>query len=92
MTVVRKTVIVLISSNYKIIITSPFKSLACVPSPTFLCTNAAFASLPPSVASPSHWNFLKYALIGDLTEGTAFASYDCYGLFSFVSILLFISI
>ncbi|KAL5126257.1 Mitochondrial import inner membrane translocase subunit TIM50 [Glycine soja] len=46
----------------------------------FLCTNAASAPLPPppSAASPSRWNFLKYAVVGALTGGTAFAGYASY--------------
>ena len=64
----------------------------CVPSSPFLCTNVASASPPSSAASPNRWNILKYAIVNVLIEATAFAGYTSYGSFSFVSILLFISI
>ncbi|RDX71418.1 Mitochondrial import inner membrane translocase subunit TIM50, partial [Mucuna pruriens] len=48
----------------------------------FLCTNAASAPLPPppppSAATPSRWNFLKYAIVGALTGGTGLAGYASY--------------
>lgn len=59
------------------------RAFSVASSKRFLCTNAASAPQPspPSAASPSRWNFLKYAVVGAITGTTALAGYASYGSF-----------
>lgn len=59
------------------------RAISVASSKRFLCTNAASAPQPspPSAASPSRWNFLKYAVVGAIAGTTALAGYASYGSF-----------